>query len=110
MKKETEELLYKISVYVSGSGKFTPEEYVLWKSVKETLSAVESDVKHGGFIQDRKGNICRAGDVIKLNVGVFVFEGRLIWDEKESAFKVNIANMEPVFLWCFKGNWEKKEL
>lgn len=110
MKKETEELLDKITGFLPCSGKFSPEDYLIWNEFRNKILRYESDVKHGGFIQDRKGNICRNGDVIKLNVGVFGFEGRLIWDEKESAFKVNIANMGPVFLWCFKGNWEKKEL
>lgn len=110
MKKEAEEFLYKISVYVSGSGKFTPEECVLWKSVKETLSAVESAVIHGGFIQDRKGNICRAGDMIILKFGDYELQGVLSWDKRNCAFKVNLGSGDSVFLWCFKGNWEKKEL
>ncbi|MCQ2087861.1 MAG: hypothetical protein MJZ37_07395 [Bacilli bacterium] len=106
MKKETEELLYKISVYVSGSGKFTPEEYVLWKSVKETLSAVESDVKHGGFIQDRKGNVCKAGDLVDLEYmrNTFII-GKLAWNKK-GRFEVDFeGNKLP--LMDFE-NWEKR--
>lgn len=106
MKADTIHLLNKISVYISGSGKFTPEEYVGWKSVKEALFAVETDAKQGGYIQDRKGNVCKAGDLIDLEYmrNTFVI-GKLVWNKK-GRFEVDFeGNKLP--LMDFE-NWEKR--
>lgn len=76
--------------------------------ILDGLPGFENALTHGGCIQDRKGNVCKAGDAVEVIYQGRVVDGLLMWDDdSEGKFFYLLIDGEFVYLGEV-ALWKKK--